>query len=131
MSETATKTHITRLATIGVPVADQDRALRFYIDKLGFEKRMDVPFGDGQRWVEVAPPGALSTIALMRPRSGDAAGIDTNIRLRTGDAAADHVAMQGMGIDTDAELLLYPVPMFAFRDPDGNTFRIVEMPPDR
>jgi len=48
-------------------VADQDRAIEFYIEKLDFEKRVDVPFGNGDRWLEVAPGDAVTTIALAPP----------------------------------------------------------------
>ena len=51
---------ITHVETVAVYVADQDRALRFYVDQLGFELRKDVTMGpdDGApRWIEVAPPG--------------------------------------------------------------------------
>ena len=60
-----TRTHISQLGTVLVPVSDQDRALEFYVEKLGFEKRNDTPFGEGERWVEVAPPSASTTIALI------------------------------------------------------------------
>ena len=57
-------TQITDVHTITVPVSDQDRALVFYVDKLGFEKRLDVSYGQGQRWIEVAPASSATTIAL-------------------------------------------------------------------
>jgi lactoylglutathione lyase len=60
-----TSTQITDVRTVGVPVSDQDRALEFYVGKLGLEKRLEFPMGDGQRWIEVAPPGATTTIALV------------------------------------------------------------------
>ena len=60
-----TRTCITEIRTVGVPVTGQDHALEFYVGKLGFEKRLDVPNGDGERWIEVAPPGAATTIALV------------------------------------------------------------------
>jgi catechol 2,3-dioxygenase-like lactoylglutathione lyase family enzyme len=126
MEMAETRTHITQVATIGVPVADQDRALAFYLEKLGFEKRMDVPYGKGERWVEVAPPGSATTIALVRAREGEPAGIDTQVRLTTTDARADHATLRARGVDTDAEIMRYPVPMFAFRDADGNRLRIVQ-----
>ena len=44
-----TATQITKLGTVVVPVSDQDREIAFYVDTLGFEKRADVPFGDGYR----------------------------------------------------------------------------------
>ena len=56
---------VTHVGTVIVPVADQDRALEFYVGTLGFEVRLDGEFGDGQRWIEVAPPGAATSIALV------------------------------------------------------------------
>ena len=47
--------HVSKVANVIIPVADQDRALAFYTESLGLEKRVDVPFGDGDRWIEVAP----------------------------------------------------------------------------
>jgi catechol 2,3-dioxygenase-like lactoylglutathione lyase family enzyme len=126
MTQTKTKTHITQVGTVGVPVTDQDRALAFYLDKLGFEKRMDVPFGEGERWVEVAPSGAATTIALLRARAGEPTGIDTQVRLTTRNAEADHADLRARGVDTDTAIMSYPVPMFVLRDPDGNRLRIVE-----
>ena len=58
------RTRITDVRTVGVPVTDQDRALEFYLDKLGFEKRADIPMGTQMRWLEVAPPGASTTVTL-------------------------------------------------------------------
>jgi hypothetical protein len=49
----------------------------------------------------------------------------------TRDAAADHAYLRSAGIDTDKEILQRPVPMFAFRDPDGNRLVIVEAPKGR
>jgi catechol 2,3-dioxygenase-like lactoylglutathione lyase family enzyme len=129
MSETGTttrRTQITEVGTVGVPVTDQDRALEFYIEKLGFEKRLDVAFGQGERWVEVAPLGASTTIALVRAREGSPTGIDTQVRLTTGDARADHAGLRARGVDADAEVMPYPVPMFTFRDQDGNRLYIVQ-----
>jgi catechol 2,3-dioxygenase-like lactoylglutathione lyase family enzyme len=126
MSETKTGIHITRVGTVGVPVTDQDRALEFYLEKLGFEKRLDVPYGKGERWIEVAPPGSATTIALVRAREGDPTGIDTQVRFATKDAEADHAALWAQGVDADAEIMRYPVPMFVFRDADGNRLIIVE-----
>jgi catechol 2,3-dioxygenase-like lactoylglutathione lyase family enzyme len=128
MTETTTSTRITQVATVMVPVSDQDRALEFYIDKLGFEKRMDMPFGDGDRWVEVAPPGGATSVALVTPRPGESAGIETRVALATEDIDADHATLQARGVDTDAEIMRMgdPVPpMFFFRDQDANSLLIV------
>ena len=118
---------ITHLHTVIVPVTDQDRALEFYVGKLGFEKRMDATFGAGQRWIEVAPPGALTTIALSPTRDGVPAGGETGIRLTSEDAEADHADLKARGVDTDPEVMRLggAPPMFYFRDPDGNRIVIV------
>ena len=129
MSETESRTHITRVGTVILPVSDQDRALEFYLDTLGFEKRIDTPYGEGERWVEVAPPGAATTVALVPPREGDATGIETRVGFTTEDIDADHATLRARGVDADPEVMRMgdPVPpMFFFRDPDGNTFLIVE-----
>ncbi len=118
-------TRITGVGTVILPVDDQDRALEFYVGTLGFETRIDGSFGDGQRWVEVAPAGATTTIALV-PR-GASAGVE--ISFATDDADADHRAMLGAGVDADTALLRMGEgvpPMFTFRDPDGNPCRVVE-----
>ena len=120
-------TNITRVGTVIVPVSDQDRALEFYVGKLGFEKRIDGPFGEGQRWIEVAPPGAATTIALVAAPEGEAAGIE--VSLATEDADADHADLLAQGVEADEEVMRmgdYVPPMFTFRDPDGNRFRMVE-----
>lgn len=129
MSEsTAAATTIGQVATVMVPVADQDRAIAFYTEKLGFEKRADVPFGDGNRWVEVAPAGAATTIALVRPMEGEEVGIEARIALESSDIDADHTALRERGVDVDPEIMRMggPVPpMFWFRDADGNRLLIV------
>ena len=129
MAETETRTRITQVGTVMVPVSDQDRALEFFVGKLGFEKRTDSPYGEGDRWLEVAPPGAATTIALVPPREGDSTGIETRVALATDDIEADHANLRARGVDTDEAIMRMgdPVPpMFFFRDPDGNTLLIVE-----
>ena len=125
MNETGTR--IRQIATVAVPVADTERALAFYVDTLGFEKRRDLPFGEGLRWIEVAPPGSDTTIALAPPGGGNAVGVDTGIRLATSDTEADHRQLTDHGADLD-EIVRWPgvPPMFSLRDPDGNTLYIVE-----
>jgi lactoylglutathione lyase len=121
---------ITGVRTIGVPVTDQDRALAFYVGRLGFEKRLDAPVEQlGGRWIEVAPPGVPLTLALVPAHEGVPAGVQTGIRFTTVDAAATHAGLQADGVDV-GEVLRWPgVPaMFAVRDPDGNGLEIVEQP---
>ena len=128
MSETSTATSITAIGTVMVPVADQDRAIEFYVEKLGFEKRADIPFGHGERWVEVAPAGAATTLALTLPREGDPVGIESRVAFATTDIDSDHADLRARGVNVDAEVMRMgdPVPpMFFFRDQDGNNLLIV------
>ncbi|MGA2322210.1 MAG: VOC family protein [Solirubrobacteraceae bacterium] len=129
MTDAKTSTHITQVGTVMVPVNDRDQAIEFYLNKLGFEKRADIPFGADERWVEVAPPGATTTIALVPPRDGEATGIETRVGFTTEDADADHAELQARGVDVDETVMRMgdPVPpMFFFRDLDGNKFMVVE-----
>lgn len=126
-----TAARIGQINLVAIPSPDQDRAIEFYVEKLGFEKRTDVPFGGGYRWVEVYPPGGTTGIALAPPREGGPVGVETGISLTTADADATHAELLAAGVDVDAEVMRMgePVPpMFWFRDPDGNTLLIVEQP---
>jgi catechol 2,3-dioxygenase-like lactoylglutathione lyase family enzyme len=124
-----TSTHITEVGRVIIPVADQDKALEFYVDTLGFEKRADVPFGDGDRWLEVAPAGSGAAIALMPPRPGETPHNDQAcVVFTTNDLDADHASLKERGVNVDEPMGGEgPVPrMFFFRDPDGNNLLEVE-----
>jgi lactoylglutathione lyase len=119
---------VTAVRTVGIPVTDQDRALDFYVGVLGLEKRMDAPVPQlGGRWIEVAPPGSSTSLALVPARADLRSVVETGVRLSTGSAAAVHEELRGRGVDV-GDLLTWPgvPPMFALRDPDGNGLEIVE-----
>ena len=124
-----TKTRVAKVSTVVVPVADQDTMLAFYTEKLGLEKRVDIPFGNGYRWVEVAPGDAETTIALAPPPEGKPTGSrETGIGLHTEDIDAYHAELRDAGVDVDAEVSRMgdPVPpLFWLRDPEGNTLMVV------
>lgn len=117
-------TTITGIAAVGIPVSDQDEAVEFFVGTLGFEKRLDARVGDSFRWVTVAAPGAATSVALI---ANPDTGADTGIRFAVPDAEAEYGAMRERGIEI-GDLLRWPgvPPMFQFKDPDGNTFEIVE-----
>jgi catechol 2,3-dioxygenase-like lactoylglutathione lyase family enzyme len=132
MSSTPAGTGIRQVSTVIVPVSDQNKAIDFYTEKLGFEKRTDVPMGESMRWIEVAPAGAATTIAIVPPREGEAAGIETRVAFETDDIEADYASLKSQGVDVDEEISRMggPVPpMFFFRDLDGNQLLIVERSP--
>jgi predicted enzyme related to lactoylglutathione lyase len=123
-------TRINKVANVIVPFADQDRALQFYTEALGLEKRVDVAFGDGNRWIEVAPSGADTPIAICPPGpTATTGGKDTGISLQTDDIDAFHAQLKDRGVDVDAEVSRFAdavPPLFWLRDPEGNTLMVVE-----
>lgn len=123
------ETTISDVRTIGINVTNQDEALAFYVETLGFEKRLDAPISPTMRWLEVAPPGASTSIALNATDATSDAGTDTGVRFTVPDAAAEHAALRDRGIAV-GDLLRWDdaPPMFTFDDPDGNRFYIVEEP---
>ena len=128
----STTTRANKIATVVLPVADQERAIEFYVEKLGFEKRVDVPFGNGYRWVEVGLGDEATTIALAPPPPDrpDATGNrETGISLQTDDIDAYHAQLKDNGVDVDPEVSRMgdPVPpLFWLRDPEGNTLMVVQ-----
>ena len=120
---------ITQVGRVMVPVRDQDAGIAFYTETLGFELAADVPFGDGDRWVEVAPPAGGAALALVPERGEYQAGRNTGIALETKDARGAHAELTAKGVDVDAELMggdgTVPL-LFFFRDHDANTLMIVE-----
>jgi catechol 2,3-dioxygenase-like lactoylglutathione lyase family enzyme len=135
-----------QVATVFVPVEDQERSLRFYVDALGFEKRVDFVYGGGLRWIEVAPRGSMFALALVPPGEGQAAPSNvTRCAFVTDDADATHAALRAAGAVVDPVvgrsgtsrsglasptiLIADPQPaQFCFCDPDGNRFLAVEPP---
>jgi catechol 2,3-dioxygenase-like lactoylglutathione lyase family enzyme len=126
-----TKTRIGKVGIVVIPVTDQDRATEFYVEKLGLTKRADVPFGEGYRWVEVAPEGTETTIAIVPPPPGKPSGnVETGIIFHTADIEALHADLKDRGVDVDDEISRMgdPVPpMFWLRDPDGNVLMVAEV----
>jgi catechol 2,3-dioxygenase-like lactoylglutathione lyase family enzyme len=119
---------IKHVGRVMVPVADQDTAIAFYTEKLGFEVRSDTPFGNGDRWVEVAPAGAATTVALVMPREGESAGVQSRVAFSTSDIDSDHAQLRERGVDCDDVMRMGdPVPpMFFFRDQDSNNLLLVQ-----
>jgi lactoylglutathione lyase len=127
----STQSTVTNIGVAMFTVSDQDAALRFYTEKLGYEVRADVSFGDegANRWLEVAPPGSGARLALNPPMHNEPGG--SGIGVETADVRAEHERLKGIGgVDVDAELMEAPgaPTMFSVRDPDGNHIWIVETP---
>lgn len=123
-------TTMNKVAVAMFAVADQDAAVAFYTDKLGWEVRSDTSFGDGDqagRWVEVAPPGSDTVLALNPPMGGQPGG--GSIGVETPDVDGEHDRLRV----TDGVTVGEPmggegaVPrMFSVNDPDGNWIWVVQ-----
>jgi catechol 2,3-dioxygenase-like lactoylglutathione lyase family enzyme len=118
--------------TVFIPVTDQDRARDFYVTKLGFEPLNDFAYGDGERWVEVRPPGATMAVALpVGP-----AGVETGIALQSDELEALHARLGGAAgpilregdppVQWAGAVLAGTPPMFLVRDPDGNSVLVTQ-----
>jgi lactoylglutathione lyase len=122
-------TQVTKVGQVVVPVSDKDQAIAFYTQKLGFTLVADVPFGDGDRWIEVAPPGGGVTVAFGPAGNDFQPGRPTGILLSSPDPAADRTELEGLGVDVDPELMGggggVPL-MFSFRDQDKNSLMVVQ-----
>ena len=112
-------TMTTEVKSVTLPVADQDRALRFYVDVLGFELRADVEAWPGARYVEVVPPGSRVGLVLLPPDSE----LPLAVRMGTSDADEAHARLRESPATLhNAEVLRMDgmPPMFHYADPDGN-----------
>jgi lactoylglutathione lyase len=128
----------TTVSKIGVAmftIADQDAAIAFYTEALGWELRSDIPFGDegGNRWVEVAPPGSSARLAL-NPAMGEFRPGGSAIGVETPDVSAEYNRLNAIDgvITTEPMGGQGPVPrMFSIVDPDGNHIWVVQAAPEQ
>ena len=120
--------HLTHIARVDIPVRDRDEAIEFYTGALGFSLVVDTPFGEGKRWVEVAPPGGGATVALTEPAGASEPGRPTGIVLRSVDVRADHATLEAADVDV-GELIggdgTIPL-LFFLRDPSDNRLMVIE-----
>jgi catechol 2,3-dioxygenase-like lactoylglutathione lyase family enzyme len=134
---------LNQLANVQVWVHDQDEALAFYTDTLGFEVREDVtvPELGNFRWLSVGVPGQDVAIVLMAvpgaPVFDDetrqqildllAKGASGGLFFTTEDCRASYDELAARGVEFTQEPTEQPYGVDAgFRDPSGNQFRMVE-----
>lgn len=115
----------TKVLSVSITVADQDAALSFYTEVLGFELRTDVEVWPGAGMIEVVPPGSSVGLVLLPPDSQ----IPVAIRLGTSDAqqALETLRQSKAALHNEELIRMDGVPaMFSFADPDGNVLVYME-----
>lgn len=123
-----------RITITSVLVDDQEKALRFYTDVLGFVKKIDVPAG-GARWLTVVSPEDPDGVELLLEPSGHPAvgpfkealvndGIPfTSFAVK--DVQAEYERLQGLGVTfTQPPTQMGPVTTAVFDDTCGNLIQI-------
>ncbi len=115
---------IKQIKFISIPVADQNRALEFYTDKLGFTIITDQPFDKKQRWIELRIPKAETRVVLFTP-PGDEARIGSfmNMSYACDDIDATYAELRGRGVELDGPPEKQPWGTYAkFKDSENNQF---------
>jgi len=115
-----------RIKFVTVPVRDQDRALAFYKEKLGFQVVTDQPMGADQRWIELKIPGSQTGIALVTPPDfASRIGTFTGVSLACDDVEKTHRELVARGVEFAQPPKREPWGTSAIMvDPDGNSFVI-------
>lgn len=115
---------ITHVKFISVPVSDQDRALSFYTEKLGFKVHTDQPFNEKQRWIELRIGQSSTGFVLFTPEGQeDRIGSFFNGSLACDDVEATYRQLKERGVEFVQPPQKQPWGEFAiFKDPDGNQF---------
>lgn len=109
---------------VSIPVRDQDRALAFYTEKLGFAVMTDQPFDEVQRWIELRVPGAETRVLLFTPDAHrDRIGTPSHVTFAADDVDKTYRELAARGV----EFTMLPTradwgTAAAFKDPDGNLF---------
>ncbi len=117
-----------KLELVAIPVADVDRAKRFYTEQVGFNADHDHHISDELRFVQLTPPGSACSIALGVGITEAAPGSVQGVQMVVDDIQAAHTELVQRGVDvTDVEEFAWGKFVF-FRDPDGNGWAVQELP---
>jgi catechol 2,3-dioxygenase-like lactoylglutathione lyase family enzyme len=112
---------ITHVELLSLPVQDQERARDFYVDILGFEVVRDNPMGPAQRWIQVAPKGAQTSVTLVTWFDTMPPGSLQGLVLHADDLDAEVAALIERGVPVPDGVQEEPWGRYAvFCDPDGN-----------
>jgi lactoylglutathione lyase len=135
------------IRTIGgtiIYVSNQSKAVEFYTQKLGFEVKSDMQFGDNMKWIEVAPKESNSTLSLVEPnrellktdeeinRAKMKIGTDTDVWFYANNIESTYEELKGKGVNlTKPEKQDWGGIMSILKDQDGNLFGLISVPPSQ
>lgn len=118
-----------RIELVAIPVADVDRAKRFYVEQVGFHDDHDHRVSDQLRFVQLTPPGSACSIVMGEGITEMAPGSQKGIQMVVPDAAGARAELVARGVQaSDVEVLPWGSFVY-FADPDGNTWALQELPP--
>lgn len=123
-----------RIEVVPVPVSDVDRAIRFYVDKIGFHLDHDRQTSETMRVVQLTPPGSACSIVI-------GTGMGDISEMKPGSVKSIHLVVQDVrevrdllisrGVEV-SDVVEYPrdIRFAYFSDPDGNSWALQSFPPD-
>jgi uncharacterized glyoxalase superfamily protein PhnB len=118
-----------KIELIFVPVTDVDRAIEFYVDKVGFTLDMQARVDENIRFVQVTPPTSACSIAFGEGITEMTPGTQNSIQAVVPDAEAARQQLVDKGVDATPVQTLAWGSFTSFTDPDGNTWTLQELPP--
>ncbi len=117
-----------KLELVPVPVTDTDRAIDFYVNKVGFVLDHDYRVNEGLRFVQLTPPGSACSIVLGDGTSEMTPGSQKGLQMVIASAQAAHDELGGRGVEvSDVQVMDWGTFVF-FSDPDGNSWALQELP---
>jgi catechol 2,3-dioxygenase-like lactoylglutathione lyase family enzyme len=119
---------INKIGVVSVPVRDQDAAKKFYVDVLGFECVTDQAMGPDQRWVQLRPANAQTSISLVTWFDQMKPGGVRGLVLETGDIAAAHADLKARGVNVDDPDVQPWGTFVSFEDIDANGIILMQPP---
>lgn len=115
---------IKQVKFVSIPTGDQQRALEFWTEKVGFKVATDQPMGPDKRWIELSIPGAQTKVVLFtQDGQEDRIGTFFNGAFSCDDVEYAYEKLKARGVEFETPPTKQPWGVFAtFKDPDGNTF---------